>query len=180
LTDIITKSDFARAIGVTRGAVGAMVKRGQISGPALIERPGRILVDADIARQQLRERLDARQRIANGRGRLGNDREAPATDSDPVMNKLKAARLRQAELSIQKSEQEAAERAGRLVSAVDMRSEVGRVAGSMIASVEGGLTELANAVAVDTGANQRDVLVALRRAWRALRTRLAAVEAKGG
>jgi hypothetical protein len=175
LTEILTKAEFARSIGVGRAAVGAMVKRGQIDGPALIERGGRTLVDADIARQQLRERLDARQRIANGRARLDGDREAPAADPDPVMGKLKSARLRQAELAIQKSEAEAAERAGRSVLAAGMRAEVGRVAGSVIAGIEGGLPELANAVAADTGANQRDVLVALRRAWRALRLRLAGV-----
>jgi hypothetical protein len=178
LADIVTKSDFARAIGVTRGAVGAMVKRGQISGPALIERGGRIVIDADIAREQLRSRLDARQRVANGRARLVGDREAPTGDPDPVMGKLKAARLRQAELAIQKSESEAAERAGRLVLADAMLAESGRIAGAMVAGIEGGLLELANAVAVGTGADQRDVLVALRRGWRALRTRLAGVESK--
>jgi hypothetical protein len=178
LTDIITKSEFARAIGVTRGAVGAMVKRGQINGPALIERGGRVLVDAAIARAQLRDRLDTRQRVANGRAKLDGDREAPAADPDPVMGKLKSARLRQVELAIEKSEAEAAERAGRLVSAADLRTEVGRVAGSMVAGFEGGLIELADAVALDVGANQRDTLVSLRRAWRALRTRLARVESK--
>jgi hypothetical protein len=178
LTDIITKSEFARAIGVTRGAVGAMVKRGQINGPALIERGGRVLVDAAIARAQLRDRLDTRQRVANGRAKLDGDREAPAADPDPVMGKLKSARLRQVELAIEKSEAEAAERAGRLVSAADLRTEVGRIAGSMVAGFEGGLIELADAVALDVGANQRDTLVSLRRAWRALRTRLARVESK--
>jgi hypothetical protein len=175
LTEILSKADFARAIGVTRGAVGAMIKRGQINGPALIERGGRVLIAADVARQQLRARLDTRQRIANGRAKLDGDRAAPAVDFDPVMGKLKSARLRQAELAIQKSEAEAAERAGRSVLAAGMRAEVGRVAGSVIAGIEGGLPELANAVAADTGANQRDVLVALRRAWRALRLRLAGV-----
>jgi hypothetical protein len=178
LTDIVTKSEFARAIGVTRGAVGAMIKRGQINGPALVERGGRILVDTDIARQQLRERLDARQRIANGRARLDGDREAPADDSDPVMRKLKNARLRQIELANQKAEEEAAARVGRFVDAGSMRQEIGGIAGSMVASIEGSLVDLANAVAVDTGASQRDVLVALRRGWRAVRARLAGIESK--
>ena len=48
----------------------------------------------------------------------------------------------------------------------------------MVAGVEGGLPELANAVALDTGVNQRDVLVSIRRAWRALRSRLAGIEAE--
>jgi hypothetical protein len=175
---VISKSEFARALGVGRSAVGNMISRGQISGDALVERGGRILVDADVAREQLRGRLDVRQRLANGRARLDGDREAPTADPDPVMSKLKSARLRQAELAIQKSEAEAAERTGRFVLAADMRTEIGRIAGAMVASVEGGLAELANAVSLDTGASQRDVLVALRRGWRDLRTRLAGVEAE--
>jgi len=178
MTDIISKSEFSRAIGVSRAAVSAMISRGQIGGRALVERGGRVLIDETIARQQLRARLDVRQRDANGRARLDGDRDAPEHELDPVLAALKAARLRQAELAIQKSESEAAERAGRLVLADAMRAESGRIAGAMVAGIEGGLVELANAVALDVGANQRDTLVSLRRAWRTLRTRLAGVESK--
>jgi hypothetical protein len=178
MTEIISKSEFSRAIGVSRTAVSSMIARGQISGRALVERGGRVLIDETIARQQLRARLDVRQRAANGRARLDGDRDAPELEPDPVLAALKAARLRQAELAIQKSEAEAAERAGRYVLADAMRQEVGRIAGAMVAAVEGGLAELASAVALDTGASQRDVLVALRRAWRVLRMRLSASEAE--
>jgi hypothetical protein len=175
---VISKSEFARGIGVGRSSVGNMIRRQQISGDALVERGGRILVDADIARRQLRDRLDVKQREINGRAKLDGDVTGEPDAPDPIMAALKSARLRTVELANAKAEEEAAVRSGRLALAADLRAEIGRVAGSMIAGFEGGLPELANAVAVDTGANQRDVLVALRRGWRALRTRLAGVEAK--
>jgi hypothetical protein len=175
---VISKSEFARAIGVGRSAVGNMIRRQQISGDALVERAGRILVNSDVARRQLRDRLDVKQREINGRAKLGGDVIGEPDAPDPIMAALKSARLRQVELANAKAEEEAAVRSGRLALAADMRVEVGRVAGSMIAGFEGGLAELANAVTADTGANQRDVLVALRRAWRALRTRLAGIEAE--
>lgn len=179
VTEILSKADFSRAIGVTRGAVGAMVKRGQISGPALIERGGRILVDADIARQQLRERLDIRQRAANGRARLDGDREAPAADPDPVMNKLKNARLRQAELAIEKVEAEASERSGKYVLASSARQDMGAMAARMVAAFEGCLPPFADAIAASTTMPQRDALHMLRHVWRDARARLAGIEDEG-
>jgi len=172
----ITKSEFARRVGVGRSCVANWIVAGKITAPALVMVGRSEKIDEDVARSQLGDRLDVDQRLANGRALLSGD--ASPVDADPVVGRIKAARLRQIELANSKAEAEAAERAGRYVLADAMRQEVGRIAGAMISAVEGGLVDLANAVAVDTGANQRDVLVALRRAWRVLRMRLSASEAE--
>ena len=107
------------------------------------------MIEADIARAQLRQRLDVRERTANGRARLdgaarldGDAAAAPMAD-DPVMASIKSARLRQIELANAKAEAEAVERAGRFVSAADAKQEMGVIAGRMVSAFEGALTELA-------------------------------------
>jgi hypothetical protein len=144
----ITKAEFARALGVGRSAVGNMIFRKQIGGAALVEHGGRVMIDEEIARAQLRDRLDARQRVANGRAKIDGD-AAPA--DDPIMVAIKAGRLKQITLANARAEQEAAERAGRFVSAADAKREMGAIAGRMVSAFEGALVELADAVAADTG-----------------------------
>lgn len=145
----VAKAEFSREIGVNRSAVGNIIRRQQISGEALVTVGGRVMIEADIARAQLRQRLDVRQRIANGRARLdgaarldGDAAAAPMAD-DPVMASIKSARLRQIELANAKAEAEAVERAGRFVSAADAKQEMGAIAGRMVSAFEGALTELA-------------------------------------
>jgi hypothetical protein len=172
--EAVSKSEFASTIGVTRGRVSQMLASRQIDGAALVGEGRNARINVAIAKAQLDASLDLSQRLgANGKALLGG-----GTSADPADASIKAERLRQLRLANSKADAEAAERAGRLVLAADMRTEVGRVAGSMVAGIEGGLPELAGAVALDTGASQRDVLVSLRRAWRALRLRLAGAEAE--
>ena len=62
---------------------------------------------------------------------------------------------------------------GRYVEADAARREMGAIAGRLVASLEGGLPSLADAVADRFQLPPRDVLHVLRTAWLALRTRLA-------
>ena len=171
MPDLVTRAEFARRVGVVRSRVTAWIAAGQITAPALV-RVGRAeRIDEAVARQQLGDRLHVDQRLAqSSKSRVAGDGE--------TLGKIQRARLAQLEHANARAAEEADLRRGRYVLADDMRQAVGRVAGAMLAAVEGSLLELASAVAADTGAPPRDVLLAIRRAWRGIRARLSASEAE--
>jgi len=170
---IISKSEFARALGVGRSAVGNMIRRQQINGAALVERDGRVLVDETIAREQLGRRLDPDQRMRNGRAKLGND----AAD-DPMVTAIRSARLRQIELANAKAEAEASERSGSYVHADSVRAEVGRIVARVVALYDGELPQLAADIAAGSNMPVRDALHLLRAAFRRAGARMGAAEAR--
>jgi hypothetical protein len=55
---------------------------------------------------------------------------------------------------------------------------MGRIAGRLMASFEGALPELADAIAANSSMPHRDALHVLRASWRAIRTRLSGLEAE--
>ncbi len=164
-----TKAEFAALSGVTKGRVSQWLRTGKIDGAALVGEGRRARINIEVARRQLDARLDLSQRLgANGRARL--DSEAAADPNDAT---IKRQRLAQLELANDKARAEAAARSGRYVEADAARREMGEIAGRLVASLEGGLPELASALAGHFQLPQRDVLHVLRTAWRVLRARLA-------
>lgn len=165
---VVSKAEFAATIGVSRGRVSQWLRERKIDGAALIGEGRAAKIDVEVARQQLDARLDLGQRIgANGKALVSFD----ATDSA-----LKAARLRQLTLANERAAEEAKLREGRYIVADDARQEMGRIAGRLIASFEGALPELADAIAASSSMPQRDALHVLRTSWRAIRARLSGLE----
>ncbi len=174
MQNAVTKSEFAGLIGVSRGRVSQMLAARQIDGDAIVGEGRSARINVEVARRQLDARLDLGQRLgANGRARLD------AESSDPTDAAIKRQRLAQLELANEKARAEAAASSGRYVEADGARQEMGKIAGRLLASFEGGLPELASALAGHFQLPQRDVLHVLRTAWRGLRARLAG-EAVGG
>jgi hypothetical protein len=169
---IISKADFARAIGVSRSAITNQIRRGQINGAALVESAGRVLVDETIARAQLGRRLDPDQRMRNGRAKLDD-----AAD-DPMVTAIKSARLRQIELANAKAEAEASERSGSYVHSDSVRAEVGRIVARVVALYDGELPQLAADIAAGSNMPLRDALHLLRAAFRRAGDRMSAAEAR--
>ncbi len=168
----VTKAEFAALIGVTRGRVSQMLAARQIDGDAIVGEGRSARINVEAARRQLDARLDLGQRLgANGRVRLGGE----TSDPDAA---IKRERLRQLTLANERAAEEAKLREGRYILADDAKQEIGRVAGRLVASVEGALPELAAAIAAGSPMSQRDALHVLRGAWRAIRTRLSALEAE--
>jgi hypothetical protein len=165
----VSKSEFAAMIGVSRGRVSQWLRERKIDGAALIGEGRATRINVDLARRQLDARLDLGQRIgANGKALLSVD----ATNTA-----LKAARLRQLTLANERAAEEAKLREGRYIVTDDARQEMGRIAGRLIASFEGALSELADAIAANSSMPQRDALHVLRASWRAIRARLSHLEA---
>ena len=176
---VISKSEFARAIGVGRAAVGNMIRRRQISGGALVERGGRILVDADVARSQLRDRLDVKQREINGRAQLDGD--VTGEPDGPIRSSVRRSSLPGCERSNWRTRKlKRKPPSGR----ADSRSP--RTCASKWGASPARWSRALKAVYRNSptqsqphqGLTQRDVLLILRTAWRAIRTRLAGVEAE--
>ncbi len=169
----VTKAEFDALIGVTTGRVSQMLAARQIDGDAIVGEGRSARINVEAARRQLDARLDLGQRLgANGRVLLGRG------TSDPTDAAIKRERLRQLTLANERAAEEAKLREGRYILADDAKQEIGRVAGRLVASVEGALPELAAAIAAGSPMSQRDALHVLRGAWRAIRTRLSALEAE--
>ena len=89
-----------------------------------------------------------------------------------TLEEIQRQRLEQLELANAQARELALARAGRYVEAADAKRQMGRIAERLVASVEGGIPELASAIAGRFQLPPRDVLHALRTAWRGLRARL--------
>jgi hypothetical protein len=178
---VVTKSAFAALCGVSRARVAQWISCGQVDGEAIVGSGHRARIDADIARAQLKERLDVSQWRVASRARLDGtakvDLPPQATAAPTVEAEIKAAHLRRIELANAKAEGEAAIASGRYLVAEDVRREVGAIAGSMVAAFEGMIPQFADAVAANWAAPQPDVLHLLRGVWRAARARQSALDA---
>ena len=180
---IVTKSEAAAILGVSRPCFSQYLAEGKVDGPALIGSGHRARIDVDIAREQLRKRLEP-IRFIGGQGKakvIGNATTAIpcANDDDDPINRrcieddIKAERLAQLALGNQKLREEAAVRSGKFVLAEDVQQEIGRTASRILTLVESSLADFANAIMRDGAASQRDVLRTLRAAWREARIRAA-------
>ncbi len=168
--NIVSKAEFSRLAGVTAGRISQWISSGELSGDALVREGRAERVNVDVARRQLGRRLGADQRLPAERG--------GGADRGDTLNLIQRQRLAALELANERARAEALSFAGRFVEADAMRAEVGRIAGRLIAAVDGVMPELADAVAASIGAPERDILHALRRSWSAARARLAGVEAE--
>jgi DNA-binding transcriptional regulator YdaS (Cro superfamily) len=171
--DVVSKSKFARIVGVSAPRVSQWLASGQINGDALVGRGHRARIRVAVAKEQLKRNLDPVQHLgANGRAQLdGNGAAAASTVEDSI----KAERLRQLALSNAKAAAEAALRSGRYVRADDARQQLGRVAARLMAVFEASFTEFANSLAASPPATSRDALRTLRATWRTIRVRQAKV-----
>ena len=181
----IRKIEFARLRGVSPGRVSQWIARGKIHGDALVgEGQEQGLINADIARAQLRDSLDVSQRFGlKGLGtRLGEEPPArPSADPAPIVqtidSRIKAEKLRQAQLMTSRLEEEDRQRRGLYVEAKAVRGEMARLAAELSGSFEGSLTDLSAALAGQFHIPARDVLHVLRKEFRRIRERLAGAHA---
>ena len=187
---IVTKSEAAAILGVSRPCFSQYLVEGKVDGPAIVGCGHRARIDVGIAREQLRKRLEP-IRFLGGQGKAkvtGNAatkdqslRSVPSAnddDTDPINRRcieddIKTERLAQLALGNAKLREEAAARSGKFVLAEDVQQEIGRTASRILTLVESSLADFANAIMRDGAASQRDVLRTLRAAWREARLRAA-------
>jgi predicted transcriptional regulator len=169
----ISKTEFARLVGVHRSAVSRWIKEKKLDGQALVLQEGRCLIRADLAKEQLRARLDIGQRFGNGI----NTNLAPASTEpsekmpppvDPVEEQIKRERLETLQRQNRRLAEEEKIRAGLYVRADDVETQIGRVAGRMKTIFDAALADIATAIAARFKLPQRDVLHLARAQWRSI------------
>lgn len=173
--DIVRKGEFAAICNVTPGRVSQWIKEGKIHGGALVGRGRDQRVRVSLAQAQLRQVLDISQRFGNGLttrldppARPAEPAARPAVDSS-IEGRIKAEKLRQAELLTRRQLEEERARRGMYVLASDARAETARAAGTVLRFLEGGLNGLAQDLAAQFGVPQRETLHALRKGFRGIR-----------
>jgi hypothetical protein len=185
--EIATKKQFAEIAGVSAARVSQWLSSGQINGAALVGEGRHARIRTEVALNQLRLRLDADQRIANGTARLGRPKGsnsvldntvAPSAENaeSTLEERLKRQRLEQLELANEKAREEAAARAGTWTRTDDVRREMGRVVGRLVSVFDSALVEFSTAIAARSDLSSRDALHLLRSTWRTIRERAAEQE----
>lgn len=179
--EIVRKSDFAALVGVSPGRVSQWISEGKITGEALVGEGRSAMIRVDVARAQVRERLDVSQRFgANGLStNLGPETPVPAAAApvDSVETQLKAEKLRQAQLLTSRQEEQDRLSRGVYVLARDARAETIRAVSEALNIFEGALSDFASALAAKFALSQRDVVHLLRTEFRAVRARASAARA---
>jgi hypothetical protein len=180
----VSKGEFARIIGVSPGRVSQYLTEGKISASALVGTGRNAKIIVEQARSDLRLTLDVSQRLGNGiETRL--DGEPPAVGQPPGATQPAVFEQRGAdyEIKLQKLEElrrrnrngaiADAKESGILIETSASKAEMGRVAAAMLGVFEGGLTDMAAAIAAKFELPQRDVKHLLRGVFREIRERAA-------
>lgn len=162
MLNVVSKGEFAKLVGMSPGRVSQLIADGRLAD-CLVGEGFKAKIDADKAREKLKIRLDAAQRLGNGAAtQLG-----PADDLDL---KLKQAKLEEAETRNRRLREEEMARRGLYVLAEDAKVEGARLASVMLQLFEGGMTDIANAVAAEFKLPARDVQHLIKGRFRDLRT----------
>lgn len=177
----VTKGEFAALIGVSPGRVSQYLTEGKISQAALVGSGRNAKIRVEQAKADLRLTLDVSQRLGNGIDTQidagsqpivvdGNTAGAPpplqqtGIDYEIKQQKLEAARRANRNAAIS----EARDR-GQLMDTDMARAEMSRVASALMDVFDGGLTDMATAIAAQFQLPQRDVKHIMRKEFRKLR-----------
>jgi hypothetical protein len=177
---IVRKGEFAELLGVTAGRISQLIAEKKLRPPALVGegRAARIVVP--LARQQLKEALDPAQRFGlNGITTRLDAPPAPprapvvaiapiadpAPIDDTVETKIKAEKLRQAQLMTSRLEEEDRARRGVYVEVAAVRAEMTRLVGDMLKIFEGWLPNLASDFVAEFKIPPRDALHRARKSF---------------
>lgn len=198
----VSKGEFAALIGVSAGRVSQYLAEGKITPAALdgIGRNARIIVEQ--AKLDLRLTLDVGQRLGNGidtrldpsapimapvQGQATGERSAGFVDagggmpgagagmlpSSGIDYQIKQEKLEQARRANRNAAVNDARDRGQLIETEASRAEMTRVAAALMDVFDGGLNDMASAVAAAFQLPQRDVKHLMRREFRKLREKAA-------
>lgn len=180
---LVSKSEFAALINVSPGRVSQFIAAGQISPAAIVGSGQRAKIRVEQAKADLRLTLDVSQRIGNGSDtRIDAGNTAAVLDGSAAVGTA-APSLQQSgiDYEIKQQKLEAARRAnrnaaiseardrGQLMDADAGRAEMSRIASALMDVFDGGLTDMATAIAAEFQLPQRDVKHILRKEFRKLR-----------
>lgn len=176
-TETVSKGEFATMIGVSPGRVSQYISERKIFGHALDGEGRRARIRASVAAKQLKMTLDPSQRLG-GNGVAGRRSEeapaaqsAPSTPRDDGVDEIAAERLKQMRLKTAQAEREAALAIGRYMLTEDAKREMNRAVGEAFKMMDQGLRDMSAALAAQFALPERDVHLALVKAFREVRAR---------
>jgi hypothetical protein len=191
--DIVSKSAFARLANVSAPRVSQWIDERKIFGDGLVGEGRSAKIRISVACQQLKRTLDVAQRLGNGISTrldlqppaVPADAEAiseapqqsaitPRVAFDPIEEKLKREKLAEYERRNRIAAKDEALSDGQLTDAIMAQQQIGRVAAKTIDLIEGGLGDVAEALAAEYGLSRRDVMHRLREGFRKIRASAAA------
>lgn len=181
-TGTVSKGEFATMIGVSPGRVSQYISQRKIYGQALDGEGRRARIRAEVAANQLKLTLDPSQRLGgNGiAGRRIEDTPAPAPRSTATtppppdgvgIDEIATERLKQMRLKTAQAEREEALATGRYMLTEEARREMNRAVGEAFKLMDQGLREMATTLAAQFTLPERDVHLALVKAFREVRAR---------
>lgn len=176
---VLPKGEFAALIGVTPARISQYIQEGKIGPDALVGEGRSARVRVDLARRQINARRNVGQALGNGLMTRVDAEPLPAPTPeapvpftprpDSVEEQLKRERLRGTQIANRKAAEEEEARKGRFVEASEVRQQMGRLASSILQTVEGGLPQMAAALAARFSIPQRDALHLLQTEFRTVR-----------
>lgn len=192
---VVPKSEFARLLSITPGRVSQYIAEGKLHGPALAGEGRSAQIVVEVAREQLRQRLDHRRLgTALGSTRLGSSPAAmtPPVAASPgaapvpppaptiplptgsfaggdVVDEIQRERLKQIRAANRRQEEEERRRRGELAPTSEVNAALRKLATRMLAVMDGGLAAMAAQAAAKLQVPQRDLLHELKVEWRKVR-----------
>ena len=165
MDDVVTKSAFASLCGVSCGRVSQWLADGKLDGEAIVGHGHRARIRLDVARAQLKRRLNITQRLATGRAKL----DGSADEAQPIEEDIKAERLAQLRHFNKRASEEAALRAGAYVKTADVQQQFGAIAARLMSAFEASFMPIANAIVAGRAQTPQDVQRIMRATWREVR-----------
>lgn len=204
--EIVTKAGFADLMQVSKAAVSQWIKKGILTADSLVGEGRTAKVHVARAREDVRKNRDIGQAFGNGIAtKTGDDAVAPeppiadaggldfsqpVADAEPAQReavepvgnsieaRLKQEKLATAQMQNRRLAEEEALRRGDLMSAEDVRGQMGRIANTMMQIFDGALPELAAAMSAQFQIPQRDVLHLLKGEMKKIRAAASEKEAR--
>ncbi len=179
----VTKGEFAALIGVSPGRVSQYLTEGKISQAALVGSGRNAKIRVEQAKADLRLTLDVSQRLGNGidtqidaggqpvvvDGNAAGTVVPPPLQQSGIDYEIKQQKLEAARRANRNAAINEARERGQLMDTDAGRAEMTRVASALMDVFDGGLTDMATAIAAEFQLPQRDVKHILRKEFRKLR-----------
>lgn len=172
MSEALSRRDYARHVGVTRGALKMWIARGKLTPPALLPNG---LIDVEQADAQLRLTLNLSRHIGQGGsagfingiapphppGPVPSPATAMAPDDIMVARQMQRARAVSASIDAERKRRELNAERGRYVLAQQVAAEWTKALSAFLQSVELSFPELVTRAGLDRGQ-----VIALRQWWR--------------
>jgi len=171
----LSKSEFAKHIGVSAGRVSQYLRAEIIGRDAVVGEGRSARINVERAVEQIRVRRHVGQAMGNGLQTVLEDKPPPAAEAQPgggldevvskddVAKQIQREKLQQEQRRNRREAIDEATQLGQLVTVDDFRREVGKTAQTLVTTFMGMAPDIANAIAAELKVPQRDVLLLVRR-----------------